>query len=233
LLNRTNREKSLFLLLSCIFVTCLLISNIIAGKLIQISGITLPAAVILFPVTYIFGDILTEVYGFERARQIIWIGFLANIFMVVVFTITIVLPYPDFWKNQDSYSLVLGFTPRLVAASLIAYFVGEFSNSCVLSKMKILTKGRWLWTRTIGSTLIGEAVDTLLFITIAFWSSMPFSVLGAMIIAQYLWKVSYEILATPLTYFMVGWVKRQEGIDTFDTGVSYTPFSLEVKDDRL
>lgn len=227
---RTDKGIPLFLLLSCVFVTCLLISNIIAGKIIEIAGITLPAAVILFPVAYIFGDILTEVYGFERARQVIWIGFLANIFMVIVFAITIALPSPEFWKNQNAYTLVLGFTPRLVAASLVAYFVGEFSNSLVLSRMKILTQGRWLWTRTIGSTLVGEAIDTVLFITIAFGGLFPGAVIGSMIIAQYLWKVGYETLATPLTYMLVGWVKRKEGIDKFDVGVSYTPFSLEVKD---
>lgn len=226
---RVKPVSSLFLILTSFFVACLLISNVIAGKLIQVFGVVLPAAVILFPITYIFGDVLTEVYGFKRARLAIWIGFAANLFMVVAFLITIALPYPPFWKGQDAYSMVLGFTPRLVAASLLAYFVGEFANSAFLSKLKLLTQGRWLWTRTIGSTLIGEGVDTLIFITVAFGGLMPINALASMLIAQYIWKVSYEIIATPLTYMIVGWVKRKENLDVFDNGVRYNPFSLEVE----
>jgi uncharacterized integral membrane protein (TIGR00697 family) len=218
----------LFVVLACFFVICLLISNIIAGKLIRVSGVVLPAAVILFPVTYIFGDILTEVYGFKRSRLVIWTGFAANGFMAVVFILTVFLPYPEFWGNQDAYAAVLGFTPRLVVASLIAYFVGEFSNAALLSKMKLLTKGRWLWTRTIGSTVIGEGIDTLLFISIAFAGLFPVATLVSMMAAQYLWKIGYEILATPLTYLLVKWVKCKEGLDTFDYGVRYNPFKLEV-----
>ena len=224
-----SREVSpLFVVLACFFVTCLLISNIIAGKLIQVFGAVLPAAVILFPVTYIFGDVLTEVYGFKRSRLVIWTGFATNVFMAVIFILAISLPYPGFWKNQDAYAAVLGFTPRVVAASLIAYFAGEFSNSVLLSKMKLLTRGRWLWTRTIGSTVIGEGVDTLLFISIAFGGLFPVAALLSMMVAQYLWKVGYEIMATPLTYLMVRWVKCKEGLDIFDYGVRYNPFDLEV-----
>ncbi|HBF40089.1 MAG TPA: transporter [Firmicutes bacterium] len=216
-----------FLCLTCLFVTCLLISNIIAGKLALILGMTLPAAVIVFPITYIFGDVLTEVYGYERTRLVIWIGFAANLLMSLLFMITIILPYPKFWNQQGAYTTVLGLTPRLVAASLIGYFGGEFANSFVLSKVKLLTKGRWLWIRTIGSTVVGEGIDTLLFIVLAFVGSLPMTVLIGMIGAQYIWKVGYEILATPLTYRVVGWVKRRENTDTFDYKADYNPFRLE------
>ncbi len=219
----------LFLMLTSIFVTCLILSNIIAGKLIAVWGIPLPAAVILFPITYIFGDILTEVYGYERARLAIWCGFIANLLMVVVFVVTVALPYPGFWKDQAAYRTVLSFTPRLVLASLVAYWSGEFANAFVLSKVKLLTGGRWLWMRTLGSTIVGEGLDTLFFIAIAFGGSMPLPVLGTMMLAQYVWKVLYEAVATPLTYWVVGWVKRREGIDTFDANVHYNPFSLEVR----
>jgi len=230
-MDKTQKKgiSPLFLVLTSFFVTCLLISNIIAGKLIQVFGIVLPAAVILFPITYIFGDVLTEVYGFKRARLAIWIGFAANLLMVAVFLLTIAMPYPAFWKGQDAYSTVLGFTPRLVVASLLAYFAGEFANSAFLSKLKLLTRGRWLWTRTIGSTLIGEGVDTVIFITVAFAGLMPVATLVSMLLAQYIWKVSYEIIATPLTYLVVGWVKRKENLDVFDNGVIYNPFSLEIE----
>ena len=225
-----NEQKisHLYLIIACLFVTCLLISNIIAGKLIQIGGMVLPAAVILFPLTYVFGDILTEVYGFRRARLVIWIGFIANLLMAAVFTVTIALPHPTFWTEQGAFRTVLGFTPRLVAASLVAYWAGEFSNSIVLSKVKILTRGRWLWFRTIGSTLVGEGLDTLLFITIAFAGMLPAVVLFEMMLAQYVWKVSYEIAVTPLTYLLVGWLKKREDLDTYDRGIDYNPFRLEV-----
>jgi queuosine precursor transporter len=225
-----NEQKisHLYLIIACLFVTCLLISNIIAGKLVQIRGMVLPAAVILFPLTYVFGDILTEVYGFRRARLVIWIGFIANLLMAAVFTVTIALPHPTFWTEQGAFRTVLGFTPRLVAASLVAYWAGEFSNSIVLSKVKILTRGRWLWFRTIGSTLVGEGLDTLLFITIAFAGMLPAVVLFEMMLAQYVWKVSYEIAVTPLTYLLVGWLKKREDLDTYDRGIDYNPFRLEV-----
>ncbi len=229
----SNSFSPLFLFFSCSFVCCLLISNIIAGKIITIYGLLLPAAVILFPITYIFGDVLTEVYGYQKTRLIIWIGFIANLLMSLVFVITIALPHPQFWKGQAAYEAVLGFTPRIVAASLIAYCVGEFINSIILSRLKLLTQGRLLWVRTIVSTVFGQGVDTILFILIAFWGVMPFSGLLAMVVAQYVWKVSYEVLLTPLTYWIVGWVKRSEAIDTYDYGVRYNPFLLkEVHNDK-
>ena len=217
-----------FLILACLFVMFLLLSNIIAGKLIQVCGLVLPAAVVLFPLTYLFGDVLTEVYGYRKSRLVIWVGFACNILMALIFLVVIILPYPSFWQNQHAYATVLGMTPRLVAASLLAYWAGEFSNSVILSLMKKLTGGRWLWTRTIGSTAIGQGVDTLIFITGAFYGLVPGGVLIQMVVAQYVWKVAYEVAATPLTYLIVGWLKRVEQVDTFDWGVRYNPFRLEV-----
>ena len=219
----------LFLLFTALFVTCLLVANIIAGKLIQVFGMILPAAVIVFPITYILGDVFTEVYGFGRARIVIWIGFGANLLMAGLFFLTIIMPYPDFWKDQTPYRLVLGTAPRVVVASIIAYMAGEFSNSFILSRLKIYTQGKMLWVRTIGSTLAGEGVDTALFIAIAFSGSFPLSVLGELMLFQYLWKVGYEIVATPLTYCLVRWVKRKEGIDVFDYQADYNPFRWGVQ----
>ena len=228
-----NQESSkefspVFLVIACFFVMFLLLSNIVAGKLIQVAGLVLPAAVILFPLTYLFGDLLTEVYGYKKSRLVIWVGFACNVLMALIFLTVIALPYPSFWSQQNAYATVLGMTPRLVAASLVAYWAGEFSNSAVLSVMKKLTGGRWLWTRTIGSTVIGQGVDTPIFIAAAFYGLVPGGVLIQMIIAQYLWKVAYEAAATPLTYLIVGWLKRVEQVDTFDWGVRYNPFRLEV-----
>lgn len=226
--NTTQNVSYIYLIIGCLFVTCLLLSNIIAGKLISFFGIVLPAAVILFPVTYIFGDILTEVYGFKRSRLVIWTGFGCNLLMAVVFMLTVALPHPEFWQYQDAYMAVLGMAPRVVAASLIGYFFGEFVNSAVLSKMKLLTKGKWLFTRTIGSTIIGEGIDTVIFITIAFTGTVTVPVLLSMMVAQYVFKVIFEIAATPLTYLAVGWVKKKEAVDTYDWDVKYNPFSLRI-----
>lgn len=228
MISNKKQFSPLFVAVACFFITCLLISNIIAGKLIDFRGVVLPAAVIIFPLAYLFGDVLTEVYGYERTRLVIWIGFAANVLMSIVFIITIALPYPIFWKNQEAYAVVLGFTPRLVFASMMAYLVGEFSNSFVLSKVKLATNGRFLWLRTIGSTVVGQAFDTAVFITIAFAGLMPIGVLAAMMVSQYVWKVSYEAIATPLTYALVAWIKRKESLDTFDRGANYNPFRLEA-----
>lgn len=222
--NRKGEYSTLFLIIACLFVTCLLISNIIAGKLINVHGLILPAAVILFPITYIFGDVMTEVYGFKRARLVIWIGFACNLLMALVFLAVIALPGPAFWTGQNAYASVLGMTPRIVAASLLGYFLGEWSNAAILSRMKLVTEGRWLWTRTISSTIVGEGLDTVIFIGIAFGGMLPLPVLGQMMLAQYLWKVSYEILLTPLTYYIVGKLKEKEDMDIFDNNITYNPF---------
>lgn len=189
----------------------------------------LPAGAILFPIAYLFSDVLTEVYGYKRTRLVIWIGFACNLIMAAIFMMVIALPYPSFWQNQNAYATVLGMTPRLVAASLIAYWVGEFSNSTILSVMKKLTGGRILWARTICSTVVGQGVDTLVFITGSFYNLVSVDVLIQMVVVQYVFKVAYEVVATPLTYLIVGRIKKVEKIDSFDWGVNYNPFRFEMK----
>ena len=212
----------LFMCIGIIFVTCLLLSNLVAGKLWAVTeNITLPAAVILFPVTYIIGDVFTEVYGFKKARTIIWLGFACSFFAVLIYLLTIALPHPGYWENQDAYAAVLGTTPRVAIASFAGYLFGEFSNSIVLSRLKVLTKGKNLWIRTILSTVIGEGLDSIIFITLSFWGTMENSVVLQMILFQYLFKVCYEVLFTPVTYFVVKKIKKAEGIDTFDEGIKY------------
>lgn len=220
---KDNKAVSkLFLIITVVYVTCLLLSNLVAGKMWAVtSNITLPAAVILFPITYIFGDIFTEVYGFKNARIIIWLGFACSFFAVGVYMITIGLPHPDFWTNQEAYATVLGTTPRVAAASFIGYLFGEFSNSMVLSKLKVMTGGKKLWVRTILSTLVGEGFDSVIFVTVSFWGTMENATLLQMIIFQYLFKVCYEIIFTPVTYAIVNWIKRKEEMDTFDYNVKY------------
>lgn len=222
--NEKNLSK-LYLIITASYVTCLLLSNLIAGKLWSLNAtVTLPAAVTLFPVTYILGDIFTEVYGFKKARTIIWLGFACNFFAVAIYFVTIILPHPDFWTNQGAYEIVLGMTPRITIASFVGYIFGEFSNSVVLSKLKVKTKGKALWLRTISSTIVGEGFDSLIFITISFWGTVPNAVLSQMILFQFLFKVAYEIIFTPVTYIAVRFVKKSEGIDTFDYSEKYKIF---------
>lgn len=216
----------LFLILFGLFLTCLLVSNVIAGRLFSIGGIVLPSAVLLFPITYVLGDVFTEVYGFRRTRIVIWTGFAANLLMSLVFLAAISLPVPSFFGDGTAYATVLGMTPRVVAASLAGYWTGEFANSITLSALKKLTRGRLLWTRTISSTIVGQAFDTALFIGIAFVGKVPAERLVPLMLAQYLFKVGYEVVLTPVTYLVVGAVKRREGVDVFDAGVAYNPFGL-------
>jgi queuosine precursor transporter len=215
-----------FLFLFALFLTCLLVSNIIAGKLILVFGLVLPSAVVLFPITYILGDVFTEVYGFRETRIVIWSGFAANVLMSAVFLLAIALPFPAFFKDQDAYAKVLGITPRIVAASLVAYWAGEFANSITLSALKKVTRGRWLWTRTISSTVVGQALDTAIFIGLGFAGVVPLPVLFQLMYAQYLFKVAYEVVLTPVTYLVVRRIKRREGVDTFDVKVAYNPFGM-------
>ena len=210
------------MLIGIVFVTCLLLSNLIAGKMWAVTGeITLPAAVILFPLTYILGDVFTEVYGFRKARLIIWAGFACSFFAVLIYLITIALPHPGYWESQEAYATVMGTTPRVAIASFAGYLFGEFSNSMILSRLKVKTGGKKLWLRTITSTLIGEGFDSVIFIMISFWGTMENSVVLKMILFQYLFKVLYEVIFTPVTYAVVKFVKKKEGIDTFDEGIKY------------
>ncbi len=215
-----------FMAITSLFITCLLITNIVAGRLVQLGDMTLTADLFLFPLTYIFGDVLTEVYGFKKARFTIWLGFAANLIMALVFILVVSLPSPSFWEHESAYHTVLGFAPRIVAASLLAYFAGEFSNSVILSRLKLATRGKWLWTRTIGSTLVGQGIDTTVFMVIAFGGLFSAEIFMGMVLVQYGWKVAYEIIATPITYAVVRWLKKSEGIDTYDYGVGYNPFRL-------
>ncbi|HLH72226.1 MAG TPA: queuosine precursor transporter [Chloroflexota bacterium] len=219
-------EKSTRLLpvITALFVTALLTANIIAVKLFVVAGVVLPAGVVVFPLSYLFGDVLTEVYGYAQARRVIWLGFFCNLLMVVAIYVGQILPPAGFWQGQGAYESILGFTPRLLVASFIAYLIGEFANSFVLAKLKILTRGRWLWTRTISSTAVGQALDSSVFITIAFAGSVPD--LGSLILAQWLFKTLYEIVATPLTYVVVNRLKRAEKIDTFDYDTNFSPVSV-------
>ena len=216
-----------FLLIAMVFVTCLITANIIAVKLVSVFGLVLPSAVIIFPISYIFSDVLTEVYGYRRARQVIWLGFLCNLIVVIAIWVGQVMPPASFWNGQAAYERILGYTPRLLAASFLAYLVGEFSNSFVLAKMKIATRGKWLWTRTIGSTLVGEGLDSLVFITLAFVGTIPLANLASAIVTQWLVKSAYEAVATPLTYWVVNFLKREEGIDVYDYDTRFNPFVIE------
>jgi hypothetical protein len=212
-----------FLLVVSLFVTCLISSNIIAVKLVNIFGFVLPAAIIFFPISYILGDVLTEVYGYHQARRVIWLGFFCNLVAVIAIWIGQILPAASFWDGQTAYERILGYTPRLLLASFLAYLVGEFANSFVLAKMKIATQGRWLWARTIGSTLVGQGLDSLVFMTLAFVGTIPLAALTGAIVAQWLSKSAYEAIVTPLTYGAVNFLKKKEGLDTFDYDTRFSP----------
>lgn len=212
--------------ITALFVAILLISNIVSAKIISFGIFAFAGGIIVFPISYIFGDILTEVYGYKRSRKVIWLGFAANLLMAAVFILVQRLPSAPFWHGQASYDQILGQTPRIVVASLLGYFAGEFSNSFVLAKMKILTKGKWLWSRTIGSTVVGELVDTIIFITIAFWGILPQNALVTVILSNYIVKSLIEVVLTPLTYVVVGWLKKAESEDYYDRKTNFNPFTL-------
>lgn len=211
-----------------LFVAVLLISNIASAKILDFGPFTFDGGTLLFPLSYIFGDILTEVYGYQRSRRVIWMGFFSAVLMTATLTVVGRLPPAEGWEGQEAYQVILGMTPRIVLGSLIAYWAGEFVNSYTLAKMKVLTQGRWLWTRTIGSTLVGQGVDTALFVLIAFAGVLPTALLGAVILSNYVFKTGLEIVLTPLTYQVVGFLKHAEGIDVYDRTTNFNPFSLGV-----
>jgi uncharacterized integral membrane protein (TIGR00697 family) len=217
----------LFMLAGILFATCLLISNILATKILMIGPWAAPAGVLIFPIAYILNDVITEVWGFAKARLIIWTGFAVNILAVLFFTVGIAIPGAPFWQNQDAFASVLGNTPRIVLASLSAYLIGSFLNAFVMSRMKVVTKGKGFSARAILSTIVGESADSLIFISIAFAGVFPIGVLLTMIFTQALLKTVYEILILPVTIWVVGFVKRTEGVDTFDTNLSYNFFRLK------
>ena len=220
------RVSSWFVALAALFVACLIASNIIAVKLVVIFGFVLPAAIIIFPLSYILGDVLTEVYGYAQARRVIWLGFGCNLVAVAAIWGAGALPAAGFWDGQDAYQQILGQTPRILLASFLAYLVGEFANAFVLAKMKIATRGRWLWTRTIGSTLVGQALDSAIFMTVAFAGIIPGDALLAAILTQWLAKSAYEAAATPVTYAVVGFLKRKDAVDAYDTDTRFNPLAI-------
>ena len=215
-----------FVTVTALFVTALVTSNIIAVKLFTLGSLVLPAAGILFPVTYILGDVLTEVYGYARARRVIWLGFGCNFLAVVVIWAAGALPAAEFWENQGAWDAILGLAPRILAASFLAYLVGEFANSYVLARMKVATAGRMLWTRTIASTVVGQGLDSAVFITLAFWGVLPAAALVELVVTQWLVKTAYEAAATPLTYAVVGHLKRADDVDVYDRDTRFNPLTL-------
>ena len=212
--------------LMALFVTVLLISNVASSKILNLGVFTFDGGTLLFPVSYIFGDVLTEVYGYQQSRQVIWIGFMSALLMSGVFALVGILPPAEGWDQQEAYQAILGVTPRIVLASLIAYLCGEFANSYTLAKMKLLTRGRWLWTRTIGSTVVGQFADTFIALPIAFAGVLPWPVILLMCLSHWLAKILYEALVTPLTYWVVNHLKRTEHVDTYDYDTNFNPLRV-------
>lgn len=213
-----------FDVVACMFVAVYIISQVSSAKLFSLGPFIFPGAIVIFPFAYIFGDILTEVYGYARTRRVIWLGFIAAALLAIVLTIVQFLPPAPNWEFQSGYEQILGVVPRVVLGSLLAYWAGEFANSFVMAKMKIWTGGKMLWARTIGSTVVGQLVDSIVFGTIAFAGIIPWSVIFTLVGSLYLFKVLYEIVATPLTYLIVNKLKRAEGIDVYDSQTNFTPF---------
>ena len=218
------------------FVVVLLLSNVVGAE--KRSYLNLPgigpwpfgAGILFFPISYVIDDVLTEVYGFARARRAIWAGFAALLFMALMEQTVVHLPVAEGWTGQAAYERVFGSGWRIIFASMAAFFVGDFLNSVVLAKMKIWTNGKMLWTRTIGSTIVGEGADSLIFYPLAFYgmADWPVSALGAVMLSQFILKVGWEALLTPVTYLVVGWLKRREGVDVYDVGTDFTPFQVDT-----
>lgn len=228
-----ERHYRYFDLILGLFVAILLISNIVSVKAVIIPlpfsklHFSFDGGTLVFPISYIFADVLTEVYGYERSRRVIWSGFIGLVLMALLIWLVGIIPPDPLWKLNGAYQQLLMTAPRIALASIVAYFAGEFTNSYILSRMKILTKGRLLWARTIGSTVAGEFIDSLLFVTIAFYGIWPNALLIQVLISNYIFKTFYEIAATPLTYAVTGWLKRREAEDHYDYNVNYNPFLLK------
>jgi uncharacterized integral membrane protein (TIGR00697 family) len=235
----TSRRFKYLDALTTAFVVILLVSNLVAQKVCLIGPIgigrwavgpfAVSGAVLLFPITYIFGDVFTEVYGFAASRRAIWLGFFGTSLLYLMGAIVIALPSAPGWRNQEAFSTVFGFIPRILAASLIAFWAGEFANSYTMARLKLFTNGHKLWTRTIGSTVVGQAVDTFLVITLTFGGIYPVRTLVNIVLTGYALKVGYEVLATPVTYLVINWLKRTEHADAFDRHESFNPFSFAEK----
>src|ERR1700743_133926 len=213
--------------LTIVFVVVLVISNLVGPKMCPVGPFKLSGAELLSPITYIFGDVFTEVYGYAASRRAIWMGFLAMGLLSVFGEIAVALPPAPDWHNQQAFATVFGLVPRFAIASLVAYWAGEFTNSYTLAKLKRPTKGRWLWTRTIGSTVTGQAVDTATVVLIAFWGT-PWRTIGSVIFWSYVRTGVFETIATPVTYIVVAWLKRIEQVDAFDGSTNFNPFRLRT-----
>ena len=216
-----------FVFITALFVTCILAANILIVKQISLAGITLPAAIVIFPLSYIFGDILTEVYGYSQARRVIWLGFFCNLMLVIAIWVVGILPPASIFEAQAAYDRILGNTPRFLVASFMAYLAGEFVNSYIMAKMKLLTRGRWLWMRTIGSTLAGEGIDTAIVLSVSFAGVLSPEVIIRMIFWHWVLKTAYETMATPFTYLIVGYLKKAEKLDTYDHGTNFNPLRAD------
>ncbi|GAC1446452.1 MAG: queuosine precursor transporter [Pyrinomonadaceae bacterium] len=227
--SKQPRQFKYYDLIMAAFVAVLLCSDLIGpGKVCTIGGFTFGAGVLFFPISYFFGDILTEVYGYARSRRVVWAGFAALAFASLMSTVVVALPPAKNWQNQAAYEIIFGQTPRIAIGSLIAFWAGEFVNSYVLAKLKIKTEGRYLWLRAIGSTAVGEAVDTLIFYPLAFYGVFTNELLMQIMLSNYILKVLWETIATPLTYRVVNFLKRAEQEDYYDRDTNFTPFSLKV-----
>jgi uncharacterized integral membrane protein (TIGR00697 family) len=216
-----------FVFITALFVTSILAANILIVKQISLAGITLPAAIVIFPLSYIFGDILTEVYGYSQARRVIWLGFFCNLLLVIAIWVVGILPPASIFEAQAAYDRILGNTPRFLIASFLAYLAGEFVNSYIMARMKVLTRGKWLWMRTIGSTVAGEGVDTVIVLSVSFAGVLSPEVIMTMIFWHWLLKTAYEAIATPLTYFLVGYLKKAEKLDTYDHNTNFNPLRAD------
>ncbi len=223
---RPIREFRYLETLTIAFVVILLVSNLVGPKICRLGPLLVSGAQLLFPITYIWSDVFTEVYGYAASRRAIWLGFLGMALLAVMGQVAVLLPPAPGWQDQAAFARVFGLVPRFAAASLAAYWAGEFTNSYTLAKMKIWTGGRHLWSRTVTSTVTGQLVDTTVVILIAFWGSVSPRHLLVMIGSSYGFKVVYEVVATPLTYLVVGWLKRAEGVDAWDAGTNFNPFAF-------
>jgi uncharacterized integral membrane protein (TIGR00697 family) len=215
-----------FMVIVALYVTSLITANTVAVKVLEVGPWVTDAGLITFPIAYIVGDVLTEVYGYAAARRVIWLGFICNLIAVGTFQLAGALPAEPSWQNQDAWDTIFGSTPRILLASFVAYLIGEFANAYVLAKMKVLTDGRFLWSRTIGSTIVGQGLDSIVFVLIAFGGVFPGAVIQDMLITNWVLKTAYEVAMTPLTYLVVGKLKEVEGIDVYDRETNFSPVAV-------
>jgi uncharacterized integral membrane protein (TIGR00697 family) len=225
---KTITQNNHIVLIGVLYSSFLILSNIIGGKITTCFGYHIPAVLFMFPLTYIFDDILTEVYGFKVSRRIIWYGLFANLIIVLGSTIALSLPASPYWSDQTAYETVFRSSPRILIASTLGYLIGEFLNSIILAKLKILTSGKYLWLRTIGSASVSTIIDSSIYCLVAFYAILPIEVILQMIMIQYIFKISYEVLALPLTYRICNYLKTADAVDVYDYHTNFNPFSLRI-----